>query len=114
MAKDSPVTREVEPPQNQGPQVVEETRGQTFADAMGVSPRKVDAVPEDADPGIYYIGRATVRTITDGEWKGAGNDEQGPLRWDETNGYVLPLDSVNSDAMEVIKGDGGFQVVEAK
>jgi len=114
MAKDHPVTREVEPPQNQGPQVVEETRGQTFADAMGVSPRKVDAISEDADPGIYYIGRATVRTISAGEWKGAGNDGQGPLRWDETNGYVLPLDSVNPEAMEVIKKDGGFQVVEAK
>jgi hypothetical protein len=114
MPKDNPVVREVEPPQNQGPQVVEETRGQTFADQMGISPRKVDAVPEDAEPGIYYIGRATIRNITAGEWKGAGNDAQGPLRWDETNRYVLPLDSVNEEAMEVIKGDGGFQVVETK
>jgi hypothetical protein len=114
MAKDHPVTREVEPPQNQGPQVVEETRGQNFAEQMGVSPRKVDAVSEDAEPGIYYIGRATIRNITAEEWKKAGNDAQGPLRWDETNGHVLPLDSVNEDAMEVIRNDGGFQVVEAK
>lgn len=64
MPKDNPVVREVEPPQNQGPQVVEETRGQTFADQMGISPRKVDAVPEDAEPGIYYIGRSAIPRIT--------------------------------------------------
>jgi hypothetical protein len=55
-----------------------------------------------------YIGTATVRRMTEAQWKSAGIENQGSVEWTAANGYAVGRDRFSDAAWEALGNDPGI------
>lgn len=78
----------------------------------------VEAAAETPDApakGVHWektANGASVRRIEQNDWALAGISGQDTVVWDATNGYVVPLDRFNKSALDTIRREPGFIVVD--
>jgi hypothetical protein len=69
--------------------------------------------PKKADkPGVYHKSVASIRQITEQDWLQAGISNQGTVIWDDVNGNFRKLEDFTPEALEVLRRDDSFRVVE--
>lgn len=69
---------------------------------------------EKADkPGVYHISQATERRITEQDWAQAGVSGQGTVVWDGVNKHYRELEDFSPEALELLKRDSSFRIVES-
>jgi hypothetical protein len=69
--------------------------------------------PEDLEADAEYVeykGQATHRRISQADWEKAGVADQGDVEWSKEFGMRVPVGHFTSEALEVLRRDGGFSV----
>lgn len=51
---------------------------------------------------ILYTGGATIREITEAQWKAAGVEDQGTVVFDAKNNWRMPLDELTGPAAQLL------------
>lgn len=75
----------------------------------------VDKAPEPdftEISGVKYVGPYDVRVLSVDDLRKMGvNSPQADLRWDSTNGKIVPKTSMNDETVTALKASSEFQVV---
>ena len=64
-------------------------------------------------PHVKYVGTSDIRRISKQDWKAAKVDDHETLEWNAENEFTVPLENISPAALEILKKDSGFKVVEA-
>lgn len=59
---------------------------------------------------VRYIGRASVREITDKQWSNTGVKDQSSTYWNVRNGWKIPMADLSDGALDYLASDAGFVV----
>lgn len=61
-----------------------------------------------------YVGTATVRLMTETDWKAAGIEDQGTVEWSAANGYAVARSRFSDAAWAALATDPGIVVTGAR
>lgn len=81
-------------------------------------PSAFTAVAADTPPGdapedakyVTYHGKATLRRLTEEQWRQGGVNDQGYVEWSSDNGFRVSVEDLSADALEALRKDGNFSV----
>ena len=59
---------------------------------------------------VRYIGTATIREITSSQWANVGAKGQKDTYWTRRNGWKIPVEEFNDNALQYFEKDSGFVV----
>lgn len=82
-------------------------------DQMGdLAERRAGDVDESPNNVVRYVGVVTERHLTKADWEAAGVTDQGTVVWTRDTGHVLPIESFSDAALNVLRGQSEFAVVQ--